>query len=228
MTFKVTILTLFPEIFPGTLGISIPGTSLKNKVWEYEILDLRQFGLTKHKNVDDEPYGGGAGMVMRPDVLGNALDKAIESSGTDIIYYLSPRGKVFNQKLAKEIIEEKNIIMLCGRFEGIDERVIHEYNVREISIGDFVLSGGEVASLAILEACIRLIPGVLGNSETLDEESFSIGNNNLLEYPLYTRPENWRGHKVPEVLTSGNHAKIKEWRMNQSIEITKKRRPELL
>lgn len=228
MKFKATILTIFPEMFPGPLGHSLAGGALKKGIWEYEIIDIRDFGLTKHKNVDDEPYGGGSGMVMRADVLGNALDKAMKDSDTDIIYYMSPRGKIFNQRLAEEIIEEKNIIILCGRFEGIDERVIHEYNVREISIGDFILSGGEIASLAMLDSCIRLLPGVLGNKNTLSEESFSIGNSNLLEYPLYTRPEIWRGAKVPEVLLSGNHAKIEEWKIDQSREITKKRRPELL
>lgn len=228
MIFKATILTIFPEMFPGPLGYSLAGNALKKGIWDIDIIDIRDFGLTKHKNVDDEPYGGGSGMVMRADVLGAALDKAIEASGSNIIYYMSPRGKVLNQSLAGKIIEEKNIIILCGRFEGIDERVIHEYNVREISIGDFILSGGEIAAFAMLDACIRLLPGVLGNPKTLSEESFGIGDSNLLEYPLYTRPEIWRGNKVPEVLLSGNHTKIEEWRKDQSREITKNRRPELL
>lgn len=227
MAFKVTILTIFPEIFPGPLGHSIIGRALQDKKWELDVINIRDFGLTKHQNVDDEPYGGGAGMVMRPDVLGEALDEAIKRSGSKKIYYMSPRGKVFNQRVAEEIALEKNIIILCGRFEGIDERVIDEYNACEISMGDYILSGGEIASMAMLEGVLRLIPGILGNPKTLDEESFNEGEN-LLEYPLYTRPDNWKGRKVPEILLSGNHAEIDAWRKSKSEELTALRRPDLL
>jgi tRNA (guanine37-N1)-methyltransferase len=225
MTLSVTILTILPEIFPGPLGHSLMGKALEDKKWKLDVINIRDFGLTKHQNIDDEPYGGGAGMIMRPDVLGEALDFAIKKSGAKKIFYMSPRGKVFNQGLAEELALEENIIILCGRFEGIDERVIDEYNACEISMGDYILSGGEIASMAMLEAVLRLIPGILGNPETLNEESF---NENLLEYPLYTRPENWRGRKVPEVLLSGNHAKIDSWRKAESTRITKERRPDLL
>lgn len=221
MLFHATILSLFPDMFPGTLGYSLTGKALEEKIWGLDLINIRDFGQTKHQNVDDQPYGGGAGMVMRPDVLGKALDHAIEKHSTKKIYYMSPRGKRFDQSLAKEISEEKNIIILCGRFEGIDERVIDEYNACEISMGDFILSGGEVASMAMLESIIRLLPGVLGNPETLEEESFSIGDN-LLEYPLYTRPASWKDREVPEILLSGDHAKIKDWRLNQSMEITQR------
>lgn len=227
MSFKVTILTLFPEIFPGPLGHSLMGRALEDKKWEIEVINIRDFGQTKHQNVDDEPYGGGAGMVMRADVLGSALDEAIKRSGSNKIYYMSPRGKVFNQGLAEEIAKEKNIIILCGRFEGIDERVIDEYNACEISMGDYILSGGEIASMAMLEATLRLIPGILGNPDTLDEESFST-EENLLEYPLYTRPASWKGRDVPEILLSGDHAKIEAWRRAESKKITSERRPDLL
>lgn len=214
-------------MFPGTLGHSLMGRALQDKKWELDVINIRDFGLTKHQNVDDEPYGGGAGMVMRPDVLGDALDFAIKKSGAKKIFYMSPRGKVFNQGLAEEIALKENIIILCGRFEGIDERVIDEYNASEISMGDYILSGGEIASMAMLEATLRLIPGILGNPETLKEESFSL-EENLLEYPLYTRPESWKGRKVPEMLLSGNHAKIDAWRRAESKKITIERRPELL
>jgi len=227
MTFKVTILTLFPEMFPGPLGCSLMGKALENKIWSLDIINIRDFGLTKHQNVDDEPYGGGAGMVMRADVIGEALDFAIKKSNANKIYYMSPRGKPFNQGVAAEVSGQDNIIILCGRFEGIDERIIDEYNACEISMGDYILSGGEIASMAMLEATLRLVPSVLGNPETLEEESFGF-EKNLLEYPLYTRPFEWRGRKIPEILVSGNHAKIKDWRRSQALDITKKRRPELL
>lgn len=227
--FTATILSIFPEMFPGPLGYSLAGQALQKSIWGCNIIDIKKFGRTKHYNVDDEPYGGGNGLVMRADVLGEAIDEAKKISGSSKIYYMSPRGKPFNQKLAHEIISEKNIIILCGRFEGIDERVIDEYNATEISMGDFVLSGGEIAAMAVLDSCVRLLPGVLNNRDTLEEESFCLTGEmkNLLEYPLYTRPQIWRNREVPEILVSGDHAKIKRWRLQKAQEITATRRPDL-
>ncbi len=226
--FHVSLLSIFPEMFPGTLQYSLAGQALESNIWSYSTINIRDFGRTKHQNVDDEPYGGGNGLVMRPDVLGEALDFALNSSPLAKIYYMSPRGKPITQKLCKEISQAKDIIIVCGRFEGIDERVIQEYNATEISLGDFVLSGGEIAAIALLDACIRLLPGVLVNQSTLADESFAGDEELLLEYPLYTRPSNWRGRLVPEVLLSGNHAKIEKWQKAESIRITKERRPDLL
>ena len=228
--FTATILSLFPEMFPGPLGFSLAGQALQKNIWECNVIDIKKFGRTKHRNVDDEPYGGGNGLVMRADVLGDAIDEAKKNSGSNKIYYMSPRGKAFNQGLAHEIINEKNIIILCGRFEGIDERVIDEYNAVEISMGDFVLSGGEIAAMAVLDSCVWLLPGVLNNRDTLEEESFSLSGEikNLLEYPLYTRPQTWRNREVPEILLSGDHAKIKAWRLKEAHQITSARRPDLL
>jgi tRNA (guanine37-N1)-methyltransferase len=228
--FNVTLLTLFPEMFPGPLGYSLAGRALKEGIWSFETINIRDFGLTKHKNVDDEACGGGSGLIMRPDVLGSALDKALEPDPSCQIYYPSPRGEVLNQKLVRRIAAGKNIIILCGRFEGIDERVIDEYNVRQISVGDYVLSGGEVAAFSILDSVIRLLPGVLANQDTLKNESFEEGQDGqmLLEYPLYTKPAIWRGREVPEVLLSGNHREIAKWKNEQSLRITKKLRPDLL
>jgi tRNA (guanine37-N1)-methyltransferase len=228
---KVSILSIFPQMFPGPLEYSLAGQALKAGIWQYELIDIREFGLTKHKNVDDIPYGGGNGMVLRPDVLGPAIDQAIASTPNAEIIYMSPRGRPLKQEQVSKYAKAGNLIILCGRFEGIDERVINEYNIQEISIGDYVLSGGELAALVLLDACIRLLPGVLSNKETLSEESFSLiaeSNKPLLEYPLYTRPANWRGHTIPEVLVSGDHKKIEEWRYNKALEITKERRPDLL
>lgn len=227
--FSATIISIFPEMFPGTLGYSLAGQALKSGIWSLNIVDIKKYGRTKHLNVDDEQYGGGDGLVMRPDVLESAIEEAISIAKTKKIYYLSPRGKPFTQSLAKEIVEEKNIIILCGRFEGIDERVIDEYNATEISLGDFVLSGGEPAAITLLDSCVRLVPGVLSNQETLKEESFCDDGKlgGLLEYPLYTRPAIWRGRKVPEVLVSGDHAKIRGWRKAQAEQLTKQRRPDL-
>jgi tRNA (guanine37-N1)-methyltransferase len=217
-------------MFPGPLGYSLAGQALQKNIWKCNVVDIKNFGKTKHHNVDDEPYGGGNGLVMRADVLGDAIDEAKKISGSNKIYYMSPRGKPFNQALAHEIINEKNIIILCGRFEGIDERVIDEYNAVEISMGDFVLSGGEIAAMAVLDSCVRLLPGVLNNRDTLEEESFSLSGEmkNLLEYPLYTRPPVWRDREVPEVLLSGNHAKIKSWKLQKAQEVTATKRPDLV
>ncbi len=227
---SVKILTIFPEIFPGPLAISLIGNGLKNNLWSLEVINIRDFGVTKHQTVDDEPFGGGCGMVMKPDVVSAAIEHAKQTMKAPQIFYTSPRGVKYCQKYAHEISLSKEIIIICGRFEGIDERIIEEYNVREISLGDFVLSGGETAAIAILDAAIRLIPGILANQDTLKEESFCNYKNigTLLEYPQYTRPALWKGRKVPEVLLSGNHKQIKDWRLNKSIEITKKQRPDLL
>lgn len=225
-----SILTIFPEMFPGTLQYSLAGQALNKGIWSYNVINIRDFGLTKHKNVDDEAYGGGDGLIMRPDVLGDCIDHALSLHPGATIYYPSPRGRLFTQNMAREIIQEKEIIFLCGRFEGIDERVIEEYNVKEISVGDYILSGGEVAALIILDCVIRLLPNVLANQETLQSESFEEAGEfkGMLECPLYTRPAKWREREVPSVLLSGNHSLIDNWRRAQSLEITKKRRPDLL
>lgn len=227
---RVKILTIFPEIFPGSLGISLAGNALKKSLWSLEIINIKDFGRTIHKKVDDETFGGGSGLLMKPDVLGDALDFAKKDMDNPKIIYPSPRGKSYSQKTATEISEDKEIIILCGRFEGIDERIIDEYNVTQICIGDYVLSGGELAAMTILDSAIRMIPGVLANQDTLSEESFNYIENigNLLEYPQYTRPVSWRGRDVPEILLSGNHKLIREWRLKKAIEITKHCRPDLL
>ena len=222
MSFRVSCLTLFPEAFPGLLGVSIVGTALKNGVWELETVDIRKFGLGKHRTVDDTPSGGGAGMVMRADVAAAAID-SIEQAGRPRIY-LSPRGKPLTQARVRELAAGPGVILLCGRFEGLDERVIEGRELEEVSLGDFVLAGGEVAAHALIEACVRLLPGVAGNADSLAEESFETG---LLEHPQYTRPQTWEGRGIPEALTSGDHARIRAWRRNQAEELTKARRPDL-
>ncbi len=228
--FHATILTIFPEMFPGPLGFSLAGKGLKKNLWSLDVINIRDFGRTKHKNVDDEAYGGGNGLIMRPDVLGSALDKALDTHPGSIIYYPSPRGVPLTQDLSKQIALEKNVIILCGRFEGIDERVIDEYNVQQISVGDYVLSGGEVAAMTILDSVVRLLPGVLANQDTLKEESFEveIDGLKLIEHPLYTKPSVWKRRKVPEVLLSGNHAEIEKWKRSESLTITKSRQEILL
>jgi tRNA (guanine37-N1)-methyltransferase len=224
---KVTLLTLFPEMFPGSLGHSLAGKARENGIWDFEAIDIRGFAKDKHRTVDDTPAGGGAGMVMRPDVLGAAIEASI-SPKTKLIY-MSPRGVPLTQGKAAELSKTPEIVIICGRFEGVDERVLEEYNAEEISVGDYILSGGEVAALVLMDACIRLLPGVIGNEATLNEESF--GENadyaGLLEYPLYTRPSEWKGRKIPEILFSGHHAKINEWRLEKAKEITKERRTDL-
>lgn len=219
---KVKILTIFPELFPGFLGSSLTGRALEKGLWSIEAINIRDYAFDKHGSVDDTPCGGGAGMVMRPDVLGEAI-KATHEKGSKIVY-MSPRGKVFNQQMAKEFSQLENITIICGRFEGIDERVIEAFDIEEISIGDFVLTGGEQAAQIMLDASVRLIPGVLGNNDSIEDESFE---NFLLEHPQYTRPIEWEGREVPEILLSGHHKKIKDWQKKQSIEITKEKRPDL-
>ena len=217
------IITLFPGAFPGLLGESLTGKALKDGVWQLETVDLRMFGEGKHRNVDDTPSGGGAGMVIRPDVLGRAIEHAIKGPPRPLIY-LSPRGKPFTQAMAQSLSETQGVTMICGRFEGVDQRVIDHYQITEISLGDFVMTGGEIAAQAMIDATVRLLPGVLGNDESAAEESFSDG---LLEHPQYTRPAEWKDRRVPEVLTSGNHAKVAEWRQQEAERLTADRRPDL-
>ena len=219
------VLTLYPEMFPGPLGQSLAGKGLETGAWDLQVSNIRDFSVGKHHTVDDSPFGGGAGMVMRPDVLGNAIDAARTASGDDKrLMYFSPRGRVMDQSFVREIAQGPGVILVCGRFEGIDQRVLDAKNIEEVSLGDFILSGGEIAALAMLDAVIRLLPGVTGNQSSLEEESFEIG---LLEYPHYTRPATWEGRDVPDVLLSGHHKKIKEWRQRCSEELTKQRRADL-
>ena len=216
------IFTLYPEFFPGPLGKGLYGKALAEKIWKLETVNIRDYATDKHKTVDDTTYGGGSGMLIKPDVLANSLDKNINSK--EKIIYLSPRGKLFNQKLAKELSKERIVNLICGHFEGVDQRVIESRNIEEVSIGDFVLSGGESAAFVMLDAIIRLLPGVLGNETSVEEESFE---NGLLEYPQFTKPQIWEEKTVPDVLLSGDHAKIKDWRLSQSEAITRDRRPDL-
>ena len=218
--YKVSILTLFPEIFPGPLGVSLIGKALSNKIWDLNLINIRDFANNKHKSVDDTPYGGGAGMVMRPDIIELALNSISHFPGPRIC--LTPRGKKLTQAKVKKLSLGEGLVLLCGRYEGIDQRVIDYYNFEEISIGDYVITGGESAAIVLLESVLRLIPNVLGGIDTLEEESFS--DNTLLEYPQYTKPREWNGLNVPEVLTSGDHGKIKSWRDKKRVEITKIRK----
>ena len=223
----VNILTLFPEMFPGTLGLSLSGKALEKGTWSFKAVNIRDFTVDKHKTVDDTPFGGGAGMVMRPDIIEKAL-LSVAAPGRRI--YLSPRGKPLTQSLVKELAATPALTLLCGRYEGVDQRVLDAHGFEEISIGDYVLSGGEPAALILMDACIRLLPGVMGNEETPTEESFS---NGLLEYPHYTRPADWSAadgqvYSVPDVLRGGNHAEINKWRQEQAKALTRARRPDLL
>lgn len=230
MSFHINLLTLFPEMFPAYLGHSLAGRALERGDWSFNAVQIRDFASDKHQTVDDTPFGGGAGMVMRADVIEKAL-LSLPDAGRKI--YMSPRGKVLNQALVKELSAEKTLTILCGRYEGVDQRVLDAHGFEEISIGDYVLSGGEVAALAMMDSCIRLLPGVMGNEATPDAESFGSETNGLLEYPHYTRPAEWtdaRGEVrgIPDVLKSGHHAEIAKWRAAQSREITALRRPDLL
>jgi len=222
MAFAASIITLFPEAFPGTLGISLIGKALREGLWSLETVQLRDFGLGRHKNVDDTPSGGGAGMVIRADVAAAAID-AVARNDRPLIY-LSPRGKQFNQAMARAWAAGPGVVFFCGRFEGLDERVIEARAMQEIAVSEAVLAGGEAAALVALEACVRLIPGVLGNEASIDEESFSDG---LLEHPHYTRPQNWEGRAIPNILSSGDHAKVEAWRRSERQRITAQRRPDL-
>ncbi len=220
-----SVLTLYPEMFPGTLGQSILGTALKDGLWNLSVTDIRQFATGKHRNVDDTPAGGGAGMVLRADVLGRAAEHCINQlpQGAPRIA-LSPRGRPFTQAMAQSLSREPGALFLAGRFEGFDQRALDHYGFHEISIGDYVLTGGEIATQALIDATVRLIPRVLGNAESASEESFSDG---LLEHPQYTRPSTWMGHDIPDVLLSGHHARIAQWRHDQAAKLTQQRRPDL-
>ena len=216
------VVTLFPRSFPGTLGMSICGKALDRGIWALKTLDIRDFAVDRHKTVDSSPYGGGPGMVLRPDVLDRTLEAISHVPGRRIC--LSPRGRRFDQAFAKELAHEPGVVLVCGRYEGIDQRVIEAREMEEVSLGDFVLTGGEIAAQALLDATVRLLPGVIGSEQGLDEESFEDG---LLEYPQYTHPKIWKGRSVPEVLLSGNHKKIAEWKKQQSELVTRNYRPDL-
>ncbi|SEK74186.1 tRNA (Guanine37-N(1)-) methyltransferase [Roseovarius azorensis] len=219
------VITLLPQAFPGVLGESLTGRALQEGLWALDTIDLRPFGEGRHRNVDDTPAGGGAGMVLRADVMGRAIDEAM--AGTSLgwpLIYLSPRGRRFDQQMARHLSQGPGVTLICGRFEGLDERVIEHYGIKEVSLGDFVMTGGEIAAQAVIDACVRLLPGVLGNAESAQDESHS---NGLLEHPQYTRPAEWMGRTIPEVLTSGDHSKVERWRREMSERLTAERRPDL-
>jgi tRNA (guanine37-N1)-methyltransferase len=220
--FQAQVFTLYPEVFPGPLSKGLYGKALSNKLWNLSVINIRDAATDKHKTVDDTPYGGGTGMLLKADVLASALDQKIKKE--ERVFYLSPKGKKFDQKLAKELSKETSLSLICGHFEGVDERVLNTRNIEEISVGDYVLSGGETAALVVLDSILRLLPGVLGNDKSSLDETFE---NGLLEYPQYTKPQIWEEKSVPDVLLSGDHSKIKDWRLSQSEAITRDRRPDL-
>ena len=221
-----SIVTLFPEAFPGILGLSLTGKALAQGLWNLRTIPLRDFGIGKHRNVDDTPAGGGAGMVIRADVMDAALREARQGPPRPVIY-MSPRGKPLTQARARDLAQGNGVTLICGRFEGVDQRVLDAHDIEEISIGDYVLTGGEIAAQVLIDATVRLIPRVLGNHDSLAEESFSIGNRGLLEAPQFTKPAQWEGREIPEVLLSGNHAAIHRWRAGEAERLTKERRPDL-
>ncbi len=216
------VFTLYPELFPGPLDSGLYKKALEKKLWSLKVVNIRDYALDKHKKVDDTPFGGGSGMLMRADVIANSLDKNVFDKNEPVIY-LSPKGKSFDQTYAKQMVK-KNINIICGHFEGIDQRILEKRNIEEVSVGDFILSGGEIGAFIVIDTIVRLIPGVLGNANSLTEETFE---NNLLEYPQYTKPTKWEEINVPDVLLTGDHAKIKDWRLSQSEDITRRRRPDL-
>ena len=220
--FQTRVFTLYPEVFPGPLAKGIYGKAKNNKLWDLSVINIRDAATDKHKTVDDTPYGGGTGMLIKADVLASSLDQNINKG--ERIFYLSPKGKKFDQKLAQDLSKEQSISLICGHFEGVDERILATRNIEEISIGDYILSGGETAALVVLDSILRLLPGVLGNDKSSLDETFE---NGLLEYPQYTKPQIWEEKSVPEVLLSGDHNKIKDWRLSQSEAITRVRRPDL-
>ena len=219
---QAQVFTLYPEAFPGPLDKGLYGKAMIKKLWNLNVINIRDAATDKHKTVDDTPYGGGTGMLLKPDILAKSIDQNINKG--ERIFYLSPKGKRFDQNLATELSKEKSFSLICGHFEGVDERVLTTRNIEEISIGDYVLSGGETAALVVLDSVLRLLPGVLGNEKSASEETFE---NGLLEYPQYTKPQIWEEKSVPDVLLSGDHAKIKDWRLSQSEAITRVRRPDL-
>ncbi len=220
--FEVRIFTLYPEFYPGPLNTGIYKKAQEKKIWNLKVINIRDYAIDKHSSVDDTPFGGGSGMLLRPDVVASALDANLKTDESTI--YLSPKGKKFDQKIAREFSKQKKINLLCGHFEGIDQRLLETRNIQEYSIGDFILSGGETASFVLIDSIVRLLPGVLGNNNSTKEESFE---DFLLEYPQYTKPQNWEGKGTPDVLLSGDHAKIKDWRLSQSEAITRRKRPDL-
>ena len=221
---KVRIFTLYPDFFPGPLEVGLYKKAKEKKIWDLEVVNIRDYATDKHGTVDDTTYGGGSGMLIRPDVIANAIDKKIDVKNNEKIIYLSPKGKQFDQKKAKILAKKRNINIICGHFEGIDQRVLETRDIEEVSLGDYILSGGETASFVFIDAIIRLLPGVLGNKLSTQEESFE---NGLLEYPQYTKPQKWEKKSPPKVLLSGDHAKIKDWRLSQSEAITRRQRPDL-
>jgi len=225
VTWQATILTLFPEMFPGPLGLSLAGKALREERWAIEAMDIRGFATDRHRTVDDTPFGGGAGMVMRPDVLDAACEAATAANPGAPLVYLTPRGRLLDQALVRDLSAGPGVVLLCGRYEGVDQRVIETRGMVEVSAGDFVLSGGEPAALLLLDACIRLLPGVMGGTASAAEESH--GTDGLLEYPHYTRPAEWQGHRVPDVLLSGHHAEVARWRRAEAEAATRARRPDL-
>jgi tRNA (guanine37-N1)-methyltransferase len=228
MSWHASVLTLFPEMFPGPLGQSLAGRALRDGRWSIDSLDIRSFATDRHRTVDDTPFGGGAGMVMRPDVLDAALAAALTAGPDRPAVYLTPRGRRLDQAMVRDFVAGPGLILLCGRYEGVDERVIEARGLREVSIGDYVLSGGEPAAMVLLDACVRLLPGVMGAAESGVEESFAPGPlGGLLEYPHYTRPAEWQGRAVPPVLLSGHHAEVARWRQAEAERITRERRPDL-
>ncbi len=222
MTFKASVLTLYPEMFPGPLGAALAGRALRDDKWQLETVQIRDFAPDKHRMVDDTPAGGSAGMVMKPDVVARALDSLEQDNRPRIL--MSPRGRPLTQDLVRELAAGEGAVILCGRFEGVDERVIEARNLMEVSVGDYILSGGETGAIVLLDAIVRLIPGVMGNHESGETESFETG---LLEHPHYTRPQEWEGRSIPAVLTSGNHKAVDQWRLEEAKRITRERRPDL-
>lgn len=221
---RALVLTLYPDMFPGPLGQSLAGRGLTDNIWQLATIDIREFATDKHRSVDDTPAGGGPGMVMRADVVGNAIDRARREAPDLPLVYLSPRGHPLSQRRVRQLVAGPGVILLAGRFEGIDQRVLEAKGVEEVSLGDFVLSGGEIAAMALIDACVRLLPGIVGDAESLDQESFE---NGLLEYPHYTRPREWEGRKIPDVLLSGDHGRIDAWRKAEAERTTRERRPDL-
>jgi len=225
MTWRASVLTIFPEMFPGPLGQSLLGKALEAGIWSLEAVDIRDFATDRHRSVDDVPFGGGAGMVMRAEVIDRAVEAVRPADDPRPLLYMSPKGARFDQATARELAAGPGCVILCGRYEGVDERVLEKHRFREVSLGDFVMTGGEIAAMALLDATVRLLPGVVGTAASLEEESFARG---LLEYPHYTRPQTWQGRAVPAVLLSGHHGRIQAWREAMALDLTRRRRPDLL